>query len=148
MKSARGVFGFLTVVVAIVFSFAGPAHSDTVDQGKPGMQGGWTNTPAPCVKPQETIIVFDGGGSTPCPIVTVAGRRIVTMCNSPKNTGTPLWTVRSDGVAPTTGATPGQVLNKSDCITFAMPPLLVDAGVALNCISDTAGAALTLTECK
>lgn len=154
LTATRAFFLSMMTVAAITWA------QQKVDQGKPGNQGPWpvtisgsgsgglTVTEAPCAYPLESIIQFDGGAATPCPVVSRAGRRLVTMCNSPKNSGTPSWTVRADGVAPTVlVSSPGQSLRVGDCVLYFIAATLPDAGVPLNCISDTNSAALTITEC-
>ncbi len=162
MKNSILVVLALASVAGVVHAAGTQVHAD---QGKPGNQGPWpvsisggtdggtsisvNTTELPCSNPVESVITFDAGGSTPCPIVALAGRRTLTICNSPKNSGTPLWTVRADGVAPTTAtSSPGQTLNKSDCITYVMPATLSDGGVPTRCISSLADSVITMTECK
>ncbi len=152
-----------------------PAHAQTTvkaDQGRPGNQGPWPvvisgSAPGaasvvsgpdggavivqdlPCTNPVETVILYDGGAATPIPISPLVGRRTVTICNSPKNSGSPKWTIRSDGAAPTTAlSSPGQTLNVSDCVSYLMGSVGVDGGNPINGISDTGSAAVTTTECK
>ncbi len=135
-----------------------------VNQGKPGTQGPWpvtissgsggssgavAVTESPCLSAQESVLVFDAGGASPCPITALAGRRSVTLCNSSKNSGSPVWTIRADGLQPTVFANaPGQGLGVGDCITYAMSATAVDGGLPLYCISDTGSSSLTITECK
>ena len=161
LTPARAFFLSMSLVAAVTWS------QTKVDQGKPGNQGPWpvtitsggsgggssnsglAVTESPCTSPVESVIIFDGGGATPCPITSLSGRRTVTMCNSPKNTGTPLWTVRADGTAPTIFASsPGQTLGLGDCISYYIGATSGDAGVPLYCISDTSSSVLTVTECK
>lgn len=155
------------VLTSMLFAgLAYPAGGGTpvlANQGSPGNQGPWPVTLSggsaqdggaivtqniACTNPVESVITFDGGGSTPCPVTSLAGRRTVTLCSSPKDTGTPLWTVRSDGVPTTAATSPGQALNKSDCIYYTIGATSSDGGPALNCISDTAGSHLLITECQ
>lgn len=149
------------LLVAVLILAGGVVWAQAVDQGAPGKKGAWpvtisgstttgvTVVDAPCTGAVESVITFDGGGATPCPLAALAGRRTVTMCNSPKNTGTPLWTVRADGLAPTTAtAAPGQTLGVGDCITYAIAATSSDGGVPTNCISNTGNVSLTITECK
>jgi hypothetical protein len=112
-----------------------------------------------CNSARETMLVFPSvdGGAYACPttqmgvIVTSdggsglsGGRRSVTYCNSRKNVSSAVITVRVDGVAPTTSVfSPGQALGVGDCATFAIPSTVVP-----KCISDTADAGLTVTECR
>lgn len=99
----------------------------------------------PCTGAVESVVVQDGGTTAVlAPHAALAARRTITLCNSPKNTGTPLWTLRIDGVDPTTAATAaGQTLNKSDCITYTL-----QSTVPVRVIGDTGNSALTITECK
>jgi len=165
MKRLTPVRAFLLGLVLV----ASVTYSQTVvNQGKPGTQGPWpvtliggtgggtggssgaiTVSEQPCTQPVESILVFDGGGASPCPIVALSGRRSVTICNSPKNSGSPLWTVRADGLAPTISATsPGQTLGVADCISYMITATSTDGGVPTNCISDTGNSVITITECK
>lgn len=139
----------LAASAALGFFVVGTAFAQsTVSQGQAGTTP-WTVT-SPCYTPVESVIVFDGGGATNCPIVTQRSpaRRSVTLCNSKRNTGTPIWTIRADGVAPTTAAgSPGQQLSIGDCATYIVGPGYTDGGVSTKCISDTGSAVLTITEC-
>jgi len=149
-------------VVAVPLLFVGVVWAQAVDQGAPGKKGPWpvtlsgtgtstvvTVTDQACTAAVESVIVFDGGGSTPCPITALTSRRTALLCNSPKNSGAPVWTVRADGVAPTTAATnPGQTLSVGDCINYSIAATGSDGGAPLNCISDTGNSVLTITECR
>jgi hypothetical protein len=149
-------------------SFAFAQNTIKADQGRPGNQGPWpvtivsggtggggssgalTVTEQPCTNPVESIIVFDGGGATPIPSGTaLANRRFITICNSPKNSGSPSWTIRVDGTAPTTAVTsPGQVIALADCEYLYKGPTSADGGVPIYGISDTNSSVLLVTECQ
>ncbi len=146
------------------------------DQGKPGNQGPWPVTivggsgggsgssggavtgpdggavivqDLNCTAPVESVITFDGGGATPIPLTPLAGRRTIAICSSPKNTGSPFWTIRADGAAPvTTIGTAGQVLGTGDCINYTLAATGADGGNPLHGIADVASAVITSTECK
>jgi len=161
----------LAAFVLASLVFVGLAYPQTLvksDQGRPGNQGPWPVTGTfssvgpdggaviiqelSCTGAVETVLVFDGGDASRCPTFPLAGRRTVTLCSSPKNTGTPYWTIRADSVWPTTAAgSAGQVLGNGDCVMYVMGSAVgIDAGVGanLNCIADTSNAILTMTECK
>lgn len=171
-KKIEAVLAAMAVILLAV-----PAHSQSVvDQGKPGTKGPWPVTIVgggtgggsgigggavtgpdggavvvqnlTCANPVESVIIFDGGGATGCPVTPLAGRRTVLLCNSQKNSGSPLWTV-SSGAAPTTAlASQGQALSKGDCMLWTIGAVGSDGGNPLNCISDTSSSALNTTECK
>ncbi|MBP6479890.1 MAG: hypothetical protein KA310_03490 [Pseudomonadales bacterium] len=151
----------LTALLGAVVAFAG----QVVDQGSPGNQGPWkvsvvsgagggsstavSVTEAPCLNPVESFVAYDGGSTIPLPTSALTSRRSVYICNSPKNSGSPLWTIRVDGTLPTTAlGSPGQTLNKNDCIGYARAATSSDAGVPIYGIADTAGAVVTITECQ
>lgn len=154
----------LTIWFSALASFAW-AQTTTANQGKPGNQGPWpvtiiggsgggsgsvTVTEQPCTNPVESIITFDGGGATPIPSGTaLSSRRFITICNSPKNSGSPLWTIRADGTVPTTAASsPGQVIGLADCIYYFKSATSSDGGVPIYGISDTNSSVLLVTECQ
>lgn len=157
-RIAAFVIGFLLV--------AGVTSAQTVvNQGRPGNQGPWpvtfvggatiyldaglTVVEAPCVNPVESFLCFDGGAASPVPATALAGRRTVLICNTPKNTGSPIWTIRVDGVAPTTTlASPGQDLAIGDCISYPKTATSADAGAPIYGISDTNSACIKITECQ
>lgn len=141
-RIAAFVIGFLLV--------AGVTSAQTVvNQGKPGNQGPWPITEGPCTNPVESYVAFDGGSTIPLPTTALASRRVVTICNSPKNAGSPLWTIRADGTAPTTAApVPGQTLGLGDCITYFRTATSVDGGRPIYGVSDTSSSVVTITECQ
>lgn len=162
MNNTQKWFVVLWFSLLATFGFA---QTTTANQGKPGNQGPWpvtiiggsgggagstTVTEAPCTNPVESVIVFDGGGATPVPSGTaLSSRRYIVMCNSPKNTGTPNWTIRTDGTAPTTSlSSPGQVLDLGSCEYIFKTATSSDAGVPIYGISDTNGSVLLVTECQ
>ena len=163
MKRLTPIRAFLLSMTLVAgFTFA----QSKVDQGKPGNQGPWpvtitgsgtgggsgssvVVTDSPCLSPRESVLVFDGGNFTPCPVSALAGRRTVTFCNSPRNAGSPIWTIRADGLAPTTASnTAGQDFALGDCVTYWMGATSDDGGSPTNCISDTGSSSLKITECK
>lgn len=77
------------------------------------------------------------------PVSALSGRKLVRVCNSPENVGSPKVKCLLGGTAPVMGATTaGDVLTVGDCF-----PYQVDSTVAVKCISDTAGTAVTTFEC-
>lgn len=140
---------FVFVVMVLVGLVAWSQTAVIANQGQPGKQGPWSVIDGQCQAPVETALVFDGGAATPCPPTALAGRRTILLCNSPKNTGTPVWTIRTDGLPTTAITSPGQVLGIGDCITYTIPGTNpVDGGAQINCISDTGNSVLLITECK
>lgn len=156
---------FAVLWFSALSSFALAQNTIKADQGRPGNQGPWpvtivsgsgggsgstVVTEAPCTNPVESVIVFDGGGATPIPSGTaLASRRFMEICNSPKNAGTPFWTIRIDGEVPTTSlSSPGQVLGLGDCENIFKTATSADAGVPVYGIADTAGSVLLITECQ
>ncbi len=153
-------------VLALAASFFSLALGQTqvkADQGRPGNQGPWPVTAtftqgdggtnaglvtqqAPCVAPVESIIQFDGGVATTCPLSQAPGRRFVIFCNSDRN-ATNIWTIRADwdGGLPTTALnSPGQTLSVGKCIQYTINT----AATPPRCISDVANAVLNITECQ
>lgn len=83
-----------------------------------------------------------GTSSTAVPASKLAGRWLVRVCNSPRNSGTPIITCTSDGTTPTAAATSaGDALEVGDCASYTTTN-------TVNCISDTASTAVTSEECK
>lgn len=83
-----------------------------------------------------------GTSSTAVPAAKLAGRWMVRVCNSPRNSGTPIITCTSDGTTPTAASTSaGDALEVGDCASFTTTS-------TINCISDTASTAVTSEECK
>lgn len=84
---------------------------------------------------------------TAVPAVALAGRWMVRVCNSARNTGTPIVTCTSDGTTPTTASSSnGEALEVGDCATYTTSPSIL--GVGVICISDTAATYVTSEECK
>lgn len=87
-----------------------------------------------------TAVTIPSGGA---PVATpLAGRWMVRVCNSPRNSGTPIVTCTSDGTTPTaTAASGGDALEVGDCATYT-------TGGTVTCISDTAATYVPSEECK
>lgn len=80
--------------------------------------------------------------STAVPASPLAGRWFIRVCNSARNSGTPIITCTSDGTTPTTAATSaGEALEVGDCAAYT-------TGGAVTCISDTAATAVSTWECR
>lgn len=83
-----------------------------------------------------------GVASTAVPATPLAGRWMVRVCNSARNTGVPIITCTSDGTTPTaTSSSNGEALEVGDCATYTTT-------VGILCISDTAATYVTSEECK
>lgn len=77
------------------------------------------------------------------PTAAMSGRKLIRICNSPENVGSPKVKCLLGATAPVMGATTaGDVLSVGDCF-----PYQVDSTVDLKCISDVAGTAVTTFEC-
>lgn len=151
MSSIKHWLSFmLAVVVGANFAFG---QTTTVNQGKPGAYGAWpvsipgtvtaTTVPTTCTNPTHRVTSV-GTSAAACPNAQLNGRKVIVMCNSIENSGSPLIKVRIDGVSPVMGtATPGHALAPGDCIQYA-----VSNATTPLCISDTAGTALETTECQ
>lgn len=76
------------------------------------------------------------------PTSALSSRKIVIICSSVENTGTPLLKCRGDAVTPIMGlTTPGQTLKVGDCISYTTTANII-------CIADTAATAASVTECR
>jgi len=83
-----------------------------------------------------------GTSSTAVPATKLTDRWYERVCNSARNSGTPIITCTSDGTTPTTASTSaGDSLEVGDCATYT-------TNSVINCISDTASTAVTSEECK
>ena len=118
----------------------GVTSSNTVKRIQVGADGVLAvQTPCPTVVDAVTTV---GTAVLPVPATIQTARKMVLICNSPENTGSPVVKCRADGVAPVMGlTTPGQGLAKGDCITYSTTSVV-------NCIADTASTAVSSTECK
>lgn len=87
-----------------------------------------------------TAVTIPSGGAPPA--TPLAGRWMVRVCNSPRNSGTPTVTCTSDGTTPTaTAASSGDALEVGDCATYT-------TSGTVTCISDTAATYVPSEECK
>lgn len=78
----------------------------------------------------------------PSILSALPGRWMIRICNSPRNSGTPIITCTTDGQLPDAGLTGvGESLEVGDCATYT-----TSAGV--QCISDTASTAVSSWECR
>lgn len=83
-----------------------------------------------------------GTSSIAVPATPLAARWSIRVCNSPRNTGSPIITCTSDGTTPTaTASSAGDALEVGDCATYLTQN-------PVKCISDTAGTAVPSEECK
>lgn len=158
MKFFNRWIGFM-LAVGLIGGYA--LAQQVVDQGRPGKEGPWPVTiisggtggggssssitvqDAPCASPRDSFYVPDGGV---CPPTALAGRRLILICNAPKNTafGAPFVTITVDGQTPNTSlSSPGQDLGVGDCLTYNIP-----ASTQTRCIFDTPDAGLKITECQ
>lgn len=72
----------------------------------------------------------------------LAGRWLVRVCNSPRNSGTPIVTCATGGATPDAGLlADGESLEVGDCAAYT-------TGGAVTCISDTAATAVSTWECR
>ena len=151
----------LIAVLLLAASFAVYAQTRTIaDQGKPGTYGPWPVTTVStdgvavivqeqlCANPLDSVLIFDGGAATPCPVTAVTNRRSVTLCNSQANTGSPVWWVSTSGQPTAAVTSPGQVLDVGDCVSYAVGSTAIDAGSPLWCVSSLGNSALSVTECR
>ena len=152
----------------LFFAALASAQVSKVDQGKPGTQGPWpvtivggtgggggsggsgTNTvtdagvsvSVPYCSATASKNTTVGVASTAVPASPLAGRWFIRVCNSYRNSGTPIITCTSDGTTPTAASSSaGDTLGVGDCAQYT-------TGSAINCISDTASTAVTSEECK
>lgn len=96
-----------------------------------------------CIAPVDKVTSV-GVTAVACPTVQYASRRVVTICNSAENAGSPQIKVRIDGTAPVFGSgTPGTVLAKGACATF-----FIQTAIVPKCIADTAATAVSSIECR
>ena len=145
---------------------AGVVHAQTrttADQGRPGNQGSWpvvisgsapgtssivagpdggaVNVQSPCVTVVESVTSV-GVAATAVPASAQVARKLVVICNSIENTGTPVLKCRADGTNPVVGNTnPGVSLGRGDCVLYS-------TNIVVNCIADTASTAASSSECK
>lgn len=88
---------------------------------------------AVAVGTSPTAVPADGG---------LAGRWMIRLCNSPRNSGVPIVTCTSDGTNPDAGlGSRGESLEVGDCVTYT-------TGSTVTCISDSASTYVTPWECK
>ncbi len=117
--------------------------------------------PIPCNRPVQKTIVFpvatvssDGGvdndgGYVFLPNVALAARKSITLCNSRKNAGSPIWTLNwdADGGVPTTAAgsamSNGLSLAVGDCVFLSLP-----SGTKVRGICDVLDSGIEITECR
>lgn len=98
-------------------------------------------SPDVCTTIVESVVSV-GLTATAVPASALGSRKLVVICNSPENTGTPLLKCRGDGTNPVIGLTQaGQTLKVGDCINYTTT-------AAINCIADTAATGASVTECK
>lgn len=72
----------------------------------------------------------------------LAGRWMVRVCNSPRNSGVPIITCATGGATPDAGLlADGEALEVGDCASYT-------TGGAVTCISDTAATAVSTWECR
>ena len=72
----------------------------------------------------------------------LSGRWYARICNSARNSGTPVLTCTSDGQTPTAlSSSSGDALEVSDCVTYY-------TATPVKCISDTATTQVTAEECN
>ena len=148
------------VLSALVFGTLAAAQSK-VDQGKPGIQGPWPVA-------ISTTSAADGGTSTGNAVKFfcnstrqsttavnttdagyvpgdggLAGRWMIRVCNTAKNSGTPIVACTDDGQHPIMSAASGlgETIEVGDCLTYY-------TNVAIRCVSDTAATYVTAEECN
>lgn len=157
------------LLVGLVLGVTAAFAQTKVDQGKPGTQGPWpvtivggtggggggsggsgTNTvtdagvsvSVPYCSATASKNTTVGVASTAVPASPLAGRWLIRVCNSYRNSGTPIITCTSDGTTPTAASSSaGDTLGVGDCAQYT-------TGSVINCISDTASTAVTSEECK
>jgi len=72
----------------------------------------------------------------------LAGRWLVRVCNSVRNSGQPTVTCATGGATPDAGLlSDGEALQPGDCAVYT-------TGGAVSCISDTAATAVSTWECR
>jgi len=153
----RKLQAIAAILVMLFYSSIGWSQETVCNQGTPGNRGSWlvsltsgsvsigsvNTTPQLCGTPAEKITSV-GVTAVSTPSSQLANRRVITLCNSPENPGSPKVKCRIDGVTPVMGNTnPGDVLTISSCITYP-----ISASVTPSCISDTAATAVTSIECS
>ncbi len=70
------------------------------------------------------------------------GHWYTRVCNSARNSGTPIITCTADGQTPTAASSSsGDALEVSDCVTYL-------TGATVRCISDTTATQVTTEECR
>jgi hypothetical protein len=90
-----------------------------------------------------SLHTYKSVGTSAISIPRLAGRWYTRVCNSCKNTGSPMVTCTADGTTPTTALTsPGEALEVCDCVVYTDPTNDV------LCISDTASTAVTAYDCR
>lgn len=95
-----------------------------------------------CTDYGQSVVVV-GTTAVPVPASPRFGRKLLRVCNSPENIGTPKVKCLLSETAPVMGATNrGDVLTVGDCFTYQ-----IASAVPVLCISDTAGTAVTTFEC-
>ncbi len=129
------------VILFALIAFAALAQSVVID--------------APCATPVQTTMVFpiansaDGGndgGPANAPPTAATARRMIRVCNSKRNLGSPIFTIRidSDGGQPRPVVnSPGTSLAVGDCDTYMLP-----SGVPVRAVCDIQDAGLEILECR
>lgn len=120
-----------------------------VDGGVSGGGGTATSTDAgvsvtvPYCSVSRSSIVSVGTSASTVPVDGgLAGRWMVRVCNSIRNTGIPTVTCATGGVTPDAGLLgDGESLQPGDCAVYT-------TGGAVSCISDTAATAVSTWECR
>lgn len=153
MKHILVALGIGLIVGLAASAWAG----DVVDQGSPGRQGPWPVT-------IQSPSLSDGGSSAAVPVkffcnttkqsITMVsgvtnvpfdggmpGRWMIRICNTGKNSGTPLIACTDDGQNPSMSFDGvGESMEVSDCLTYY-------GNKQIKCISDTGDAGVTSDEC-
>jgi len=87
-------------------------------------------------------------GTTPTSLPVLAGRWMTRVCNSPRNSGTPIITCTTDGTWPDAGLNSvGESLEVGDCATYTFS---YSSGSAfpVRCVSDTASTSVSSWDCR
>lgn len=81
-------------------------------------------------------------GTAAVNLPVLSGRWMTRVCNSARNSGTPIITCSTDGTSPDAGLNGvGEALEVGDCATYT-------AGSAITCISDTALTSVSSHDCR
>jgi hypothetical protein len=136
-------YGWMFLAAVMLVGGSASAQTSKVDQGGPGTQGPWLQTPPVCLAMVHTVTAV-GVAATNCPASQLTGRRFIILCNSAENAAAPKVKIRIDGTNPVMGVTNvGDVLAVGDCVTYYLR-----AATVPKCIADTASTAVTALECK